>query len=77
MLRRKKAQKLTGDDAVLVRAVGVDELLLGLLRSLLEHADELLKTLVDHGAGLAGRGGRALSQSWKEDRYVLDGALRA
>lgn len=45
----------TGDNAVFIRAVWVDEFLLGLLRSLLKHPDELLKPLVDHRAGLTGR----------------------
>lgn len=61
-----EARRLTGDDAVFIRAVGVDEFLFGLLCPLFEHLHKLLKSLADHGAGLAGRGGRTLPEAWRE-----------
>lgn len=49
---------LTGLGALLIRGdVGVNELLLHLLRPLLEHLHQLLKPVVDDGAVLAGGGG--------------------
>lgn len=63
--------RLTGDNAVFIRAVWVDEFLLGLLRSLLEHPDELLKSLVDHRAGLTGRRCWTFFQTWTQSRKFI------
>lgn len=50
---------LTGLRALLIRGdIGVDELLLHLLRPLLEQLHQLLEPVVDDGAVLAGRRGR-------------------
>lgn len=55
---RTPSCRLTWFGAVLLRGdIGVDELLLDLLRALLEELHQLLEPVVDDGAVLAGRGG--------------------
>lgn len=65
---------LTGLGALLIRGdVRVNELLLDLLRPLLEHLHQLLEPVIDDGAVLAGRGGCTVLATVETQRRMNTG----